>query len=173
MYVDYILLEKNDFFTSIFIIIWSVICDFTMPTKKKLYLSRSQRKQKLIELEHNAPIKTTHLSVMKVLASEYLKSNNNGKLCFDKFYKEKRNIYPWLKKELLQWHSRNQHNWWNIDTPGYKPESALTYCVSSNTFWPIYKPRICTLFVLRTAFIRIFFYISATNPISYSLMIYP
>ena len=81
-----------------------------MPTKKKFYLSRSQRKQKLIELEHNAPIKTAHLLVMKGLALEYLKSNNNGKFSFDKFYKEKRNIYPWLKKELLQWHIRRLGN---------------------------------------------------------------
>ena len=29
---------------------------------------------------------------------------------FENFYKEKRNIYPWLKKELLQWHIRRQRS---------------------------------------------------------------
>ena len=44
MHVAFILLEKKDFFeTSIFIIIWSVIYDFTMPSKNNLCLTQSQK----------------------------------------------------------------------------------------------------------------------------------
>ena len=70
--------------------IWRVIYGFTMPKKKNLYLTRSQRKQKLIELEHNAHIKKACLLVMKGLASEYLKSNDNGKFWFWKLLQRKK-----------------------------------------------------------------------------------
>ena len=83
---------------------------FTMPTKKNLCLTRSQRKNKIIHLEQNAPIKRARLLVMKRLASEYLSSDFNGKFQYDIFYKQSSNVYPWLKKELLRWHIRRQRD---------------------------------------------------------------
>ena len=47
---------------------------------------------------------------MKRLASEYLSFNINGKLHYDTFYKQTKNVYPWLEKELLQWHIRRQQD---------------------------------------------------------------
>ena len=83
---------------------------FTMPTKKNLCLTQSQRKNKIIHLEQNAPIKRARLLVMKRLASEYLSSDFNGKFQYDIFYKQSSKVYPWLKKELLQWHIRRQQD---------------------------------------------------------------
>ena len=71
---------------------------FTMPTKKNLCLTQSQRKNKIIHLEQNAPIKRARLLVMKRLASEYLSSDFNGKFRYDIFYKQSSKVYPWLKK---------------------------------------------------------------------------
>ena len=57
--------------------------------KKNLCLTCSQRKQKLLELEHNAPIKQAQLLVMKGLVLEYLSSNMNAKFHYNMFYKQK------------------------------------------------------------------------------------
>ena len=56
-------------------------------------MTQRQRKQKLIELEHNAPIKIAKLLVMKGLGLEYLNSNGNGKFCFDMFFTKKKEIF--------------------------------------------------------------------------------
>ena len=79
-----------------------------MPTKKKVHLTRSQQKQRLLDLETNASIKRARLVVMKRLAKEFLSTDMNGKFHYDVFYKENKNVYPWLKKELLRWHIRRQ-----------------------------------------------------------------
>ena len=81
-----------------------------MPTKKNVCLTRSQRKQKILDQEQNAPIKRARLLVMKRLASEYLSSDLNGKFQYDTFYKQSKKVYPWLKKELLRWHIRTQQD---------------------------------------------------------------
>ena len=82
----------------------------TMPTNKNVCLTRSQTKQKILELEQNTAIKRARLLVMKRLVSGNLSSDVNGTFHYDTFYKQNKNIYPWLKKELLQWHLRRQRD---------------------------------------------------------------
>ena len=76
--------------------------------RKMVHLTRSQQKQRLLDLETNAAIKRARLVVMKRLAKEFLSTDMNGKFHYDVFYKENKNVYPWLKKELLRWHNRRQ-----------------------------------------------------------------
>ena len=83
---------------------------FTMPTKKNLCLTRSQRKNKIIHLAQNAAIKRARLLVMKRVASKYLSFDFNGKFQYEIFYKQSSNVYPWLKKELLRWHLKRQRD---------------------------------------------------------------
>ena len=106
------LIRKKDIFINIwFLLSFEVyFYGFTMPTKQNLCLTRSQRKNKIIHLEQNAPIKRARLPVMKRLASEYLSSDFNGKFQYDIFYKQSSKVYPWLKKELLRWHIRRQRD---------------------------------------------------------------
>ena len=59
-------------------------------------------------LETNAAIKRARLLVMKRLAKEFLSSDMNGKFHYEVLYKQNKNVYPWLKKELLRWHIRRQ-----------------------------------------------------------------
>ena len=73
-------------------------------------VSPSQRKNKIIHLEQNAVIERARLLVMKRLASEYLGYDFNEKIQYDIFYNQSSNVYPWLKKELLQWHIRGQQD---------------------------------------------------------------
>ena len=73
-----------------------------------MHLTRSQQKQRLLDLETNAAIKRARLVVMKRLAKEFLSTDMNGKFHYDVFYKQNKNVYPWLKKELLRWHIRRQ-----------------------------------------------------------------
>ena len=61
--------------------------------KKNLCLTRNQRKEKLLELENNAPLKWAPLLVMKGLVLEYLSSNLNEKFCYNTFYKQKRKVF--------------------------------------------------------------------------------
>ena len=75
-----------------YIIFCHVIWCITIPTKKNLHLTWSQRKEKLQELENNAPIKRAHLVVLKELASEFLSSDVNGKLCYDTFFTKKKDV---------------------------------------------------------------------------------
>ena len=73
-----------------------------------MHLTRSQQKQRLLDLKKNAAIKRARLLVMKRLAKEFLSSDMNGKFHYDAFYTQSKNVYPWLKKELLRWHIRRQ-----------------------------------------------------------------
>ena len=73
-----------------------------------MHLTRSQQKQRLLDLKKNAAIKQARLLVMKRLAKEFLSTDMNGKFHYDAFYKQNKNVYPWLKKELLRWHIRRQ-----------------------------------------------------------------
>ena len=81
-----------------------------MPTKKNLRLTRSQRKEKIQELENNAPIKRARLSVMKGLASEFLTHDVNDRFRYNAFFIQKKDVYPWLKKEVLRWHIRREQD---------------------------------------------------------------
>ena len=60
--------------------------------EKKLCLTRSQRKEKLQELENNAPIKRASLLVMKGLVSEFLSYDVNERFCYDSFFTKKKMI---------------------------------------------------------------------------------
>ena len=85
------------------------IVKLKMPSQKRICLTRRASKRKLQELQHNAPIKKARLSLMKKLGTEYLKVDHNirnNKFRFNKYYDEKKLIYPWLKKESLRWHIR-------------------------------------------------------------------
>ena len=73
-----------------------------------MHLTRSQQKQRFLELQQKTAIKRARLLVMKRLATEYLSSNVNGKFNYDTFCKQTNNVYPWLKKEVLRWHIRRQ-----------------------------------------------------------------
>ena len=81
-----------------------------MPTKKNLRLTRSQRKEKIQELENNAPIKRARLLVMKRLASEFLSHDVNERFRYNAFFTQKKDVYPWLKKEVLRWHIRREQD---------------------------------------------------------------
>ena len=79
-----------------------------MPTRE-LFITRSSLKRKKQELISNAPIKKARIQVMKELATKFKESNlNKDKVNnYTKFYKLQKDIYPWLKKESLRWHIRN------------------------------------------------------------------
>ena len=81
-----------------------------MPTEKNLHLTQSQRKEKIQELENNAPIKCARLLVMKGLASEFLSHDVNERFRYNTFLTQKKDVYPWLKKEVLRWHIRREQD---------------------------------------------------------------
>ena len=91
-----------------------------------MHLTRSQQKQRFLDLQQYAAIKQARLLVMKRLATEFLSSDMNGKFHYDAFYKQSKNVYPWLKKGLLQWHIRRQ---WEIN----KKQITLEKSISSFT----------------------------------------
>ena len=61
-------------------------------------------------LKNNAPIKRARLLVMKGLASEFLSYDVNERFCYNTFFTQKKDVYPWLKKELLRWHIRREQD---------------------------------------------------------------
>ena len=71
--------------------------------------TRSSLKRKKEELITNAPIKKARIQVMKALANKYkdsCKINKDKINNFTEFYKVNKDIYPWLRKESLRWHIR-------------------------------------------------------------------
>ena len=74
--------------------------------------TRSSLKRKKEQLISNAPIKKARIQVMKALANKYkdsCKINKDKINSFTEFYKVNKDIYPWLRKESLRWHIREDN----------------------------------------------------------------
>ena len=74
--------------------------------------TRSSLKRKKEELMSNAPVEKSRIEVMKALANKYKESkfNKDKFISFSEFYNVNKDIYPWLKKESLRWHIRENMN---------------------------------------------------------------
>lgn len=77
---------------------------------RQVLVTRSASKRRLIENAKNAPMKKIRLAKMKQMANAYIKNKKLivNKVNFKLFYDQNKIIYPWLSKESLRWHIRNQ-----------------------------------------------------------------